>query len=72
MGVKKIEIHQVNMYCQHCFNNVVRAVSKIKEIMYLDINMNEKTIIIKYQDDSLNNNDIRQFINKALTTGIVS
>lgn len=72
MAFKSIEIHQSNMYCQHCFYNVVKAISQIDSIKYLDINMSDKTIKIKYQDKTLNNKSIRYFINKAIITGRIN
>lgn len=70
--MKSITIQQDNMYCQHCFNNVVLAISQIKGIQYLDINMVEKTINIKYQDSKLTKNIIKQSINKAIITGKIN
>lgn len=57
------------MYCQLCFHNVINAISIIKDIKYLDIDMKQKIIKIKYKDKSLTDRNIRNYINKAITTG---
>jgi Copper chaperone len=57
------------MYCQKCFNNVIKALSKIENIIFLDIDMVNKCIKIKYKDSVLDNNEVRYLIDKAITTG---
>ncbi len=69
MKTRSVTLHQTNMYCQKCFNNVIRALSKIDKIEFLDIDMVNKNIKIKYQDSMLNNSGVRFLINKAITTG---
>lgn len=60
------------MYCQHCFDNVIKATTIIKDIKYLDINMQQKIIKIKYQDNNLTDRIIRNVIDKAITTGKIN
>ncbi len=69
MKTRSLTLHQTNMYCQKCLNNVIKALSKIEKIEFLDIDMVHKYIKIKYQDSMLDNNGIRLIINKAITTG---
>jgi copper chaperone CopZ len=69
MRTRTMKIQQTNMYCQKCFHNVIRALSNIDTIEFLDIDMINKNIKIKYKDSDLNNNGIRYLINKAITTG---
>lgn len=71
MKIRNMSIHQTNMYCQKCFNNVIIALSKIEKIESLDIDMESKFIKIKYRDSVLNNNSVRYLIDKAITTGRV-
>jgi copper chaperone CopZ len=59
------------MYCQKCLNNVIKAVSKIEKVEFLDIDMVSKCIKLKYRDSVLDNNGIRLLINQAITTGRV-
>jgi len=69
MKARSMTIHQTNMYCQKCFDNVIRALSKIERIEFLDIDMINKNIKIKYKDSMLDNSGVRFLINKAITTG---
>lgn len=69
MKSRSIKIHQTNMYCQKCFNNVLMALSKIETIEFLDIDMINKWIKIKYKDSKLDNNYVRYLIDRAITTG---
>ena len=71
MKTRRLIIQQTNMYCQKCLNNVVKAVSKIEKIEFLDIDMEGKCIKLKYRDSILDNNGIRLLINQAITTGQV-
>lgn len=71
MKLRNLTLYQTNMYCQKCFNNVIKALSKIEMIELLDIDMVHKYIKIKYRDSLLDNNDIRRLINRAITTGQV-
>jgi len=57
------------MYCQKCFNNAIIAISAIGDIKSLDIDMVNKNINIIYKDSTLDNERIRNMINKAITTG---
>lgn len=66
-----IKINQTNMYCQKCFNNVIRAISKIEKIIFLDINMSAKSIKLIYRDSSFDKDDICYLIDKAIKTGQV-
>lgn len=69
METKNIEIHQRNMYCTKCINNVIKAITRISNVKDLDIDMLNKTIKIKYSDCQLSKREIQNLINKALTTG---
>lgn len=69
MKTRTVTIQQSNMYCQKCFNNVIKALSKIENIIFLDIDMVNKCIKIKYKDSVLDNNEVRYLIDKAITTG---
>lgn len=65
MRTKTLEIYQENIGCQNSFMNIVMALSKIKNILVLDINMKSKIIKLKYQDESLNNQDVAYMIECA-------
>lgn len=69
MKTRSMTIQQSNMYCQNCLNNVIKVISKIEKIIFLDIDMVNKCIKIKYKDNLLDNNKIRYLIDKAITTG---
>lgn len=69
MKTRSLKIHQTNMYCQKCFNNAIIAISAIDNIKSLDIDMVNKNINIIYKDSTLDNERIRNMINKAITTG---
>jgi len=69
MKTRTITIQQTNMYCQKCLNNVIKALSKIEKIIFLDIDMVNKCIRIKYKDSVLDNNEVRYLINNAIITG---
>lgn len=71
MKIRHLTIHQTNMYCQKCFNNEIKALSKIEKIEPLDIDMENKYIKIKYRDNVLDNNSVRYLIDRAITTGQV-
>jgi hypothetical protein len=45
------------------------ALSKIETIEFLDIDMINKWIKIKYKDSKLDNNYVRYLIDRAITTG---
>ena len=66
METKKLVIHQENMHCQQCLNNIIMVLSHIKKIIFLDINMESGTIKLKYQDEVLDNNQIRYMIECAI------
>lgn len=50
-------------------NNAIIAISAIDDIKSLDIDMVNKNINIIYKDSTLDNERIRNMINKAITTG---
>jgi len=69
MKTRTVTIQQTNMYCQKCFTNVIKALSKIEKIIFLDIDMVHKCIRIKYKDSMLDKNEVRYLIDKAIITG---
>ena len=71
MKTRSLKIHQTNMYCQKSFNNVIKALSKIETIEFLDIDMINKWINIRYKDSTLDNKSVRYLIDKAITNGLI-
>lgn len=69
MKTKFITLHHTNMYCQNCFNNVILALSEIETIEFLNIDMINRCLKIKYKDSKLDNNSIRSLVNNAVTSG---
>ncbi|MGB8452397.1 MAG: hypothetical protein WCD89_08695 [Anaerocolumna sp.] len=67
MKLNSIEIHQDNLYCQQCLNTLIIALSQIHNIEFLNINMNKKLIKLKYRDDDMNTQKIRDIIYNAVT-----
>jgi copper chaperone CopZ len=68
MKSHSVEIHQENMQCQQCLNEIVNVLSQVHTIEYLDINIAKKLIRLKYKDNDLNDQKIKYLINNAINS----
>lgn len=63
--MKCLEIHQENLHCQQCLNNIIIILSQLHNIEYLDIDISKRLIKLKYKDNDMNEQKIRYLIDYA-------
>ena len=59
------------MLCDRCLMNVVNSLCIIKNIEEMDVNLETKKIKLKYNDETLSKEDIRNIVEESILSGKV-
>ena len=71
MKNQTVKFKEVDMQCGKCVLNVVKALSYIKGIQQLEINLEEKRVKIKYKNNKFTRQKILYMVNDAIINGKV-
>lgn len=72
MKVYKVKLKQENMLCRKCLLNVVKALSNLSGIKELDVNLENKSIKIAYDNESLSRQTVQNIVNESIIKGKVN
>ena len=59
------------MLCDRCLMNVVNSLNVLKNIEEMDVNLETKRIKLKYNDETLSKEDIRNIVEQSIIGGKV-
>jgi copper ion binding protein len=59
MKNKKIVLNVEGMSCMHCVNSVKNAVGDIDGVENVDVNLEDKTVIVEYDSDKVKQSSIK-------------
>ncbi|MGI6747693.1 MAG: copper chaperone CopZ [Anaerovoracaceae bacterium] len=60
--IKKIMLHVEGMSCSHCVNAVNGAVSSLNGVLNVNVELEEKAVIVEYDDDKITLDSIKEAI----------
>ena len=66
MKLHTIKLNQVDMLCGKCVLRVLKALSSIKGIVELDVDLNRHQVLLKHRNPSLSKQNIQNLINNAI------
>lgn len=66
-----VKFKQDNMLCDRCLMNVVKSLSALESIEELDVSLDTKKIKLKYNDQTLSKDEIRNIVDQSILTGKV-
>jgi copper chaperone CopZ len=69
MKVQTVKFKQVDMLCEKCVLNVVKALSHIEGIQELEINLEERRVKITYDNNKFSRQKILYMINESIIKG---
>ncbi len=71
MKVQTVKFKQVDILCEKCVLNVVKALSHVEGIQELDINLEERRVKIIYDNNKFSRQKILYMVNEAINKGKV-
>ena len=69
MKLQTVKFKQVDMLCEKCVLNVVKALSHIEGIQELEINLEERRVKITYDNNKFSRQKILYMINESIIKG---
>lgn len=71
MKAQTLKFKEVDMQCEKCVLNVVKALSYIEGIQELEINLEKKRVKINYDNNKFSRQKILYMVNEAIIKGKV-
>lgn len=72
MKIYTVKLKQDNMLCRKCLLNVVKALSNLGGIKELDVNLENKSIKVAYDNEKLSRQIIEDIVNESIIKGKVN
>lgn len=72
MKIYTVKLRQDNMLCRKCLLNVIKALSLVDGIQELDVNLENKSIKIAYDNEKFSRQTLQDIVNEAIIKGKVN